>query len=346
MRADNDIPLKFGVSQCIGDTVGPGGLFKALRTAPVWLEVLKDCETDCPNAWVLNYTNPMSLLSLAAFRAARMLTVGLCHSVQGSSRQLAGYADVPYEEMEWACAGINHMAWFTKLEHKGRDLYPLLLERIDADPELYEKDPVRFDMMRHMGAFVTESSGHFSEYVPYYRKRRELIERYCRAGYLGQESFYADNWPNWRKAADERRQRVLKGDEPLAEAKRSTEYASYIIGARESNVPFTIHGNVLNRGLIDNLPQDGCVEVACRVDGSGIHPTPYGELPAQLAALCASNMAFFELGTEAVLKRDRQAALYALMVDPLTAAVCSPAEIKQMFEEMWAAQAEFLPGYQ
>lgn len=341
VRLDNDIPLKYGVSQCIGDTIGPGGLMKALRTVPVWLDVLRDCEELCPEAWVLNYTNPMSILCLAAQRARRMNVVGLCHSVQGSSQQLADYAGVPYAELEWACGGINHLSWFTTLRHKGQDLYPRLCRKVQESPELWEQDPVRFDIMLHFGAFVTESSGHFSEYVPYYRKRRELIARYCRDGYRGQESFYADCWPKWRADLDAWRRRVLAGQEPL-KTERSREYASYIIDARETNVPFVIHGNVANRGLIDNLPADGCVEVACVVNRTGIHPRPFGPLPPQLAALCRANMAMFDLAAAAVIERSKEAAIHALLLDPLTAAVCCPAEIKQMAEELLAAERDYI----
>ena len=343
VRADNDIPLKYGVSQCIGDTIGPGGLFKGLRTIPVWLEVLKDCEKLCPDAWVLNYTNPMNMMCLAAARTSRMTVVGLCHSVQSTSRQLAEYAGVPYEELEWRCGGINHLSWFTTLRHRGRDLYPALRDRLRSDPALLEKDPVRFDIMLHFGAFPTESSGHFSEYVPYYRKRPDLIKKHCRAGYLGQEGFYADNWPIWRKQVDERRRRILAGQEEPKAPTRSTEYASYIIEARELGRTCTVHGNVLNRGLIPNLPADGCVEVACRVEPGGIYPIPFGPLPPQLAALCAANMAVFDLGATAAIGRSREAAIHALLLDPLTAAVCSPAEIRDMFEELYQAERGLLP---
>ncbi len=342
VRLDNDIPLKYGISQCIGDTIGPGGLMKALRTVPVWLEVLRDCEELCPAAWVLNYTNPMSVLCLAAARASRMRVVGLCHSVQGSSRQLAEYAGVPYEELEWRCGGINHMSWFVHLAHRGQDLYPLLRRRVQESRELWERDPVRFDVMLHFGAFVTESSGHFSEYVPYYRKRRELIDRYCRPGYLGGESFYADNWPTWRRECDEWRRRVLAGQEELR-TERSPEYASYIIHARETHTPSVIHGNVPNTGLIENLPQDGCVEVACLVDRHGIHPTHFGRLPSQLAALCAANMHVFDLTVQAILERSREKAIHALTLDPLTAAVCSPAEARALALELFEAERDFIP---
>lgn len=314
----------------------------ALRTAPVFVDVLQDCEKMCPDAWVLNYTNPMNIMCLVAARTSSMHVVGLCHSVQGSSEQLAGYLDVPYAELDWRCAGINHMAWFTRLAHRGQDMYPELRRRIDESTELWEKDPVRFDMMKHFGAFVTESSGHFSEYLPYYRKRDELRDRYCRAGYLGEEGFYANNWPQWRKNTDQKRRDQLDGKEEI-DTKRSPEYASYIIEARETHNPFVIHGNVMNGGLIENLPQDGCVEVPCVINRNGIQPTRVDPLPAQMAALCSANMSMFKLAATAVVERDREAAVHALMVDPLSAAVCSPAEIREMADELLKAQADYIP---
>jgi len=356
VRHDNDIPAKYGINQCIGDTIGPGGLFKSLRTIPVWLDVLKDAEELCPEAIVLNYTNPMAMMCLAAGRTSFMQVVGLCHSVQGTSHLLAKRAGVPYEEMDWECAGINHLAWFTKLRHGGKDLYPLLYKKAQqdiagrpSDPE-DENDLVRKDMMLHFGAFITESSGHLSEYLPYYRKRPALIEKFCRGdGYNGGTSFYADNWPTWRKGADDDRMAMVKGEKPI-EWERSWEYASWIIEAREKNVPFRIHGNVMNEtagggALITNLPSDGCVEVACLVDGNGIQPTRFGMLPPQMAGVCVSNMSMFDLGATAAIERSIEAAIYALLLDPLTAAVCSPAEIKALTLEMFQAEKDFLPGY-
>lgn len=371
VRHDNDIPAKYGIDQCIGDTIGPGGLFKSLRTIPVWIEVLRDAQRLCPEAIVLNYTNPMNMMCLAAARTSSMRVVGLCHSVQGTSHLLAGRAGVPHHEMEWECAGINHLAWFTKLKHKGADLYPLLKKKAKADldrafregragdtrtaadygakgPE-WHKDMVRKDMMLHFGAFITESSGHLSEYLPYYRKRKDLIEKYSREGYDGGTSFYANNWPNWRKGADRSRLAMVKGKEPIS-WERSWEYASWIIEAREKDMPFRIHGNVMNSSagndcLINNLPANGCVEVACMVDRNGIQPAHYGALPPQMAALCASNMGMFDLGARAAIEKSRELAIYSLMLDPLTAAVCSPAEIKKMTLEMFRAEARFLKGY-
>lgn len=373
---DNDIPLKYGVDQCIGDTIGPGGLFKALRTIPVWLEVLRDCERLCPDALVLNYTNPMGMLCLAAARRSRMRVIGLCHSVQQTSRRLADYAGVPYSELEWTCAGINHVAWFTTLRHRGVDLYRdrLLakfaleidagraehaagLARNDAadnshghsvDVRYRETDLVRKDMCLHFGAFITESSGHLSEYLPYYRKSdhgRALL----RLGYDGGSRFYATNWPRWRADADAERAAILSGAKTLQE-ERSFEYAASIIEAIETGGSFEFHGNVLNRSastsaLISNLPSDGIVEVTCTADSDGIHPQPYGALPPAMAAICASNMAMIDLAARAACERSIEGAIAALMLDPLTAAVCTPAQIKAMTLEMFAAENAFLPGY-
>ncbi len=352
---DYEIPAKYGVEQCIGDTIGPGGLFKALRTIPVWIEVLRDAERFCPEAILLNYTNPMNMMCLAAGRTSKMRVVGLCHSVQGTSERLAERAGVPLGEVEWECAGINHLAWFTKFHHNGRDLYPLLMKKAREDLAGKPSNPedavdlVRKDMMLHFGAFITESSGHLSEYLPYYRKRKDIMEKYCRSGYSGESKFYASNWPNWRKNADEQRLAMLKGRAPI-KFERSWEYASWIIESREKGVPTRIHGNVMNSvdgagPLISNLPTNGCVEVACLVEKNGIHPIRFGSLPPQMAAISASNMPSFDLGATAAIERSVEAAIHSLLLDPLTAAVCSPAEIKKMALELFRVEKEFLPGY-
>lgn len=343
VRADYDIPLKYGIDQCIGDTIGPGGIFKALRTGPVWLDIVADVERLAPRTVVLNYTNPMSILTLAAARATSLTVIGLCHSVQGTSRLLAEYLDVPYDELDWRCAGINHNAWFTKLDHHGKDLYPSLRARA-LQPDVYERDPVRFEVMLHLGAFVTESSGHFSEYVPYFRKRPDLLKTYIRPGYLGETGFYANNWPEWRKANDERIEAMLQGEVEIPR-QRSLEYASYIIEAMESGRSTTIHGNVVNDGAIENLP-NGCVEVECAVGPDGVRAVRFGRLPEQLAALNRAHMAVHELVVEALLERDRQKAKYALMLDPLSAAVCSLEEVDRLFDEMWEAERASLAPFE
>jgi len=341
---DYEIPLKYGVDQCIGDTIGPGGIFKALRTGPEWLQIVADTQRLAPEAVVMNYTNPMSILTLAAARTASVPVVGLCHSVQGTSRLLATFLGVPYEELQWRCAGINHNAWFTTLEHQGQDLYPRLRE-LAQDPAIYEQEPVRFEVMLHLGAFVTESSGHFSEYVSYFRKRPDLIRRYARSGYRGESGFYARNWPRWRQENADQARALLAGTKPI-ELFRGHEYASYIVEAIELDRPAEIHGNVTNEGSITNLPASGNVEVACRIDAGGIQPQPFGPLPEQLAALNRAHMAVHELVVQALIDRDREKARLALMLDPLTAAVCSLEEISRLFDEMWAAEQPYLTAFE
>lgn len=377
VEMDNDIPLKYGVDQCIGDTIGPGGLFKGLRTIPAFLDILKDCEKLCPRVQVLNYTNPMAMLCTAAGRVSDIPVVGLCHSVQGTSNLLAKRAGIPYDELSWECAGINHLAWFTRLEHKGKDLYPSLKKDFTAqlkkslselkkgtvpaeylstypgrppeDRPEHHCDLVRKHMCLEFGAFITESSGHLSEYLPYYRKSEEG-RKYLRSGYDGGTRFYATNWPNWRKAQDDDRRAFLSGKKD-PDWQRSWEYASWIIEAMEKNTPYRIHGNVMNQPvdgsglLISNLQADMCVEVACLVDANGVQPIRYGKLPPQMAALCQSNLAMFDLAAEASIHKSIEAAVHSLMLDPLTAAVCSPQEIRAMTLEMFKAEKDYLPGY-
>ena len=361
VRLDNDIPLEYGVAQCIGDTIGPGGLFKGLRTIPVFLEVLKDAEELCPNALVLNYTNPMNMLCLAAGRTSSMQVVGLCHSVQGTSHLLARRAGVDYAEMDWECAGINHLAWFTKLERKGKDLYPKLMKLARQDLARTPSNPkdaadlVRKDMMLHFGAFITESSGHLSEYVPYYRTHKKEMKKYLGGAYGGKTSHYADYWPGWRKNVDETRADVISGKRSIDEQRksgwgRSWEYASWIIEAHQKDAPYRIYGNVMNKKgsagpIIGNLPHDGCVEVACMIDRNGINPTVYGDLPRQMAGICRSNMSMFDLAAEAAIEKSKELAAQALMLDPLTAAMCSPAQIKEMTQRLFTAEKRFLKGF-
>jgi len=382
VKFDNDIPLKYGLDQCIGDTIGPGGLFKGLRTIPVFLDILRDIRELAPACIMLNYTNPMSMMVLSAGRAVpEVPVVGLCHSVQGTSHLLAGYAGVPIDELEWECAGVNHLAWFTKLAHHGKDLYARVLYKkfakeveegikeaeagkaphdarnVGTGEKTWKYDDlVRKDMCLHFGAFITESSGHLSEYLPYYRKNDEG-RKLLRPCYDGGSRFYASNWPDWRTGADKYRAKLVSGQETI-KLERSWEYASWIIEAREKDSPFRIHGNVMNnsekpgqRGsgeggkLITNLPGDAAVEVACMVDRNGISPTRFGALPAQMAHICGANMACFDLAATACIEKSKDAAIRALMLDPLTSAVLSPREIRAMTLEMFAAEKKFLRGY-
>ena len=348
VRFDNDIPLEFGVSQNIGDTIGPGGLMKGLRTIPVWLDILRDVRELAPKAVVLNYTNPMNMMCLAAQRAVpEVAVVGLCHSVQGTSRMLAEVAGTPYDQVRWKCAGINHLAWFTQFDGPEGSLYPnLMAQAADRESKFAKDEPVRSDMMLHFGAFITESSGHLSEYLPYYRKRKDLLDTYTDTGYRGQESFYADNWPDWRKKQDESRRKQIAGEDPI-KLERSYEYGAWIIEAIEKDSPVVIHGNVPNAGgAISNLPEDACVEVACLVDRNGVQPTRVGALPKVMAALCESNVRMFDLAADAAIHRSKKLAKDALCLDPLTSAVCSPKEIHAMVDKLFEAEAAFLPGFE
>ena len=343
VRHDNDIPLKYGIDQCIGDTIGPGGVMKALRTLPTFIEILNDAKKYCPQALIMNYTNPMSIISLGATRVTKQPYVGLCHSVQGNSREIANILGVPYEELEWACGGVNHLAWFTVLKHKGQDMRGRLKAAMER-PDVIEAFPIRADLVKNLGYFSTEGCGHFSEYVPYYRKRKDLLKLHCRAGYKGDSSFYADNWPLWRKKLDQTRKDMSEGKIPIS-LKRGHEYASDIIEAHMFDRKKVIYASVPNTNLITNLPHTGVVEVATLVDRRAFQPVYFGALPEQCAALCRSNMAVFELCAQGILDGDREAIIHAMMVDPLSAAVCSLGEIRSMAEELFAAEKNYIPSW-
>jgi len=343
VQFDNDIPLKYGIDQTIGDTMGPGGVMKALRTLPVFLAILEDAKRLCPEALILNYTNPMSAITLAGLRTTTQPLVGLCHSVQGTTRWLANHAGVPYEEIVWRCGGINHMAWIVEFKHKGRDLYPQIKANI-SDPARYDRSPIPFETILQLGLASTEGSGHFSEYVPYFRKRKDLVKLYTRPGYDGESGFYAREWPGWRKRNDQERREMAEGKREVP-LKRSFEYASDIVEAHRFDRQKTIYASVQNTGLIPNLPQTGVVEVATLVDKRGFSPTYFGNLPEQCAALCRSNMALFELVVQGVMETNREKVIHAMMMDPLSAAVCSMAEIRAMAEELFKAEKAFIPAW-
>ncbi|HSD48924.1 MAG TPA: alpha-glucosidase/alpha-galactosidase, partial [Actinomycetota bacterium] len=304
VRHDYDIPLRHGVDQCIGDTIGPGGLFKALRTIPAWLEILGDIERSCPQALVLNHTNPMSMMVLAASRASSIPVYGMCHSVHYTVEQLAEYLEVDLARLTFRAAGVNHLAWITELRLDGEDAYPMLRER-GRVPEVWEQDPVRFELMFHLGRFPTESSGHVSEYLPYFRSHPETLKRYGRPGYRGESGFYANNWPSWRAESDERLARVLAGDEEYP-MERGGEYPSRIVEAMTTGEPVAVYVNVPNDGWIANLERGGVVEVEAVVDRDGICPQPFGALPPQLAALDRRHVEIHDLAVTALLERDRE----------------------------------------
>ena len=330
------IPSEFGVEQSVADTVGVGGVFRALRTIPEMLRICRDMEELCPDALMLNYTNPMAMLCWAMNEASSIEVVGLCHSVQGTAHQLATYIAKPYEEMTYWVAGINHMGWFLRLEWRGEDAYPLLYEASE-DPETRARDAVRFEIFRQFGYFVTESSGHMSEYVPYFRKRPELLEEFNLQARRPPKEAPPSRW-NWQ---DPDFLAEVRGEKPI-ELKTSREYASGIINAIETGEPFSFNGNVPNNGSIVNLPEECVVEVPCFADSGGVHVCVVGELPTQLAALNLSNIMVQDLAVQAALEGDKEKAIHACMLDPLTAAVCSLGEIRQMCERLFKAERHLL----
>ncbi len=331
-----EIPKRYGVSQQVGDTVGPGGVFRALRTGPEMLAICRDMEELCPDALMLNYTNPMAMLTWLMSEATKVNVVGLCHSVQGTARRLAEYIGADPASVSHWVAGINHMAWFLEFRVDGQDAYPRLWQAME-DPEIYAKDPVRFEIMRHFDYFVTESTRHMSEYVPYFRKRPELLEHFGLQHREPEKHGGSKRW-EWM---DEKLRRQVSGEERI-ELKQSHEYAAHIIHAKVTGARYRFNGNVRNWGLITNLPEGCCVEVPCLVDETGVHPCHVGELPPQLAALNRANIAVQELAVRAVLEADPRKAFYAVMLDPLTAAVCTPGEVRKMFDELFAAEGELL----
>lgn len=349
---DIEIPRKYGVEQCVGDTLGPGGVFRGLRTIPVLLDICDDIDDLAPDALLLNYVNPMAANCWGVSAGSGRQYVGLCHSVQGTSMMLAKWAGVPYDEVNFVCAGINHQSFFLEFSHGHEDIYPKLWKAIE-DPKIYGTEPVRIEMMKYFGYFVTESSGHASEYVPYFRKNVKMIEEELVPLFkspddawfdFGRTGGYLRECQNRAAHMADDYQALISGTREMS-LTRSHEYGSYIIEAMETNRPAKINGNVPNFGLITNLPEGCTVEVPCLVDASGIQPTTIGDLPPQLAALNRTNINVQELVVEACLSGETDAVYHAVMMDPLTAGVCTLPQIHAMVAEMLAAQKAWLPQF-
>lgn len=341
-RSDYEIPLKYGVDQCIGDTMGPGGILRAQRTVPVLLDIARDMREVCPQAVMLNYANPMAVCCWALGTVPGLSFVGLCHGVQTTLDLIARYTDVPKDEIDYVAAGINHMAWFLKLERAGEDLYPQLRENVEK-PEYYVTEKVRCEVMRHFGYFMTESTGHLSEYLPYFRKNQAALDLYCDQPDFGGET------GAYYKYGLMLEEKFLKRDPLSLESTelgpRSAEYCSYILEALETGRPFRLNGNVRNDGYIANLPDGCCVEVPMYVDRNGLHPLRVGALPPQLAALNMTNILAQGLAVQAALGGDPELLVQAVALDPLSAAVLTLREIRDMTAEMLDAEREFLPQY-
>jgi len=355
---DKSIPLKYGVDQIVGDTLGPGGLFRALRHIPPLISIVKDMEKSCPDALFLNYANPMAAIMWALNRSSDIKKIGLCHSVQATTKEIAGYIgatkweNYPITNEDWHefyyrplpeninfyVAGINHMAWFLKYEVDGVDAYPRIFDAYN-DKKAYEADTVRFELLKNFGYFVTESPHHLSEYLPYFRKNQKTIDRFMSYTWNALEIVN-------KKAKGDKISIInqIEGKEEI-ELQTSVEYGPEIINSVVTGDPIRINGNVNNSGLITNLLQNCCVEVPCLVDKNGINPCYVGDLPPQLAALNRTNINVQSLMVEAALNKSKKAARHAAMVDPLTSAVLTLDKISEMVDEMFEAEKQWLPEY-
>ena len=346
-RYDVEIPKKYGVDINVGDTRGPAGIFRALRTIPVMLDICKDIEQYCPNAIFLNYTNPMAMLCRAMQGQSKIQVTGLCHSVQGTAEMLAKWIGAPMEEITYLSAGINHQAFYLEYKWNGKDAYPLIRKAITEKPEIYNEEIVRNEMYLNLDYYVTESSGHNSEYNAWFRKRPDLIEKYCTHGtgwnpgvygYILDE--YLRRESTWKNEIDE----WLANDK--VDLARGHEYAAYIFNATIGDGSlFEFNGNVRNFNLIDNLPEGCCVEVPVLASKRGLSPMHVGPLPEHLAILVNTSARCEELAVEAAITGDPRKVFHAICFDPLTSAVLSLEEIKKMVDEMFEANKKWLPQF-
>jgi alpha-galactosidase len=346
-RHDIEVPKKYGVDINVGDTRGVSGIFRALRTIPVMVSIAKDMQRLCPHATMLNYTNPMAMLCRAIMRETDIAVTGLCHSVQGTSEMLAKWIGAPYEEIEFTCAGINHMAWYLTFQWNGQDAYPLIRKAILERPEIYNEEQVRNEMFLAFDHYVTESSGHNSEYNWWFRKRPDLIEKYCTHGTGWNPGEYAYILKHYQQREGDWQDEIkawLDNPAPL-NLQRGHEYAASIINALEGGEPFLFNGNVANQGYVSNLPPEACVEIPVWASRHGLQPLRVGALPPQCAVLTNLSAQIEEMAVEAALTGNRRLVYQAIANDPLTAAVLSLAEIQQMVDELFARNCDYLPQF-
>jgi alpha-galactosidase len=345
-RTDIEIPKKYGVDINIGDTRGPSGIFRALRTIPVMLDICKDIEKYCPDAIFLNYTNPMAMLCRAMQGESKVQVTGLCHSVQGTAMQLANWIGADMNDVTFLSAGINHQAWFIDYKVNGVDAYPRIFEAITTKPEIYNEEQVRNEMYLHLGYYVTESSGHNSEYNSWFRKRPDLIEKYCTHGTGWNPGKYGYIVDAYLDVAKTWRDNIKDELEKPVELARGLEYAASIFNATKGDgTLYEFNGNVRNFGLIDNLPEGCCVEVPVMASKRGFNPMHVGPLPAQLAVLNNISARCEELAVEGAIEGDPMKVFHAVLFDPLTSAVLSMAETKSMVKEMLEVNKDFLPHF-
>jgi alpha-galactosidase len=347
-RHDIEIPKKYGVDINVGDTRGPSGIFRFLRTLPDMQAIVRDMEVHCPGAVLLNYTNPMAMLCGALQRETFIPVTGLCHSVQGTAMMLADWIAAPFDEITYTCAGINHMAWYLDFKWNGNDAYPLIHKAITEREEVYNHEQVRNEMYLALGYYVTESSGHNSEYNWWFRKRPDLIEKYCTHGTgwnPGEYAYILKEYQHTEKTWKDGVHVQLAKEVTSEDLVRGHEYAAYIINALMGGEPFKFNGNVPNTNLVTNLPQGACVEVPVWVDKSGFQPVHVGALPPECALMTSLSSGIEELAIQAALDGDPIMVYRAICHDPLTASVLSLAEIKDMVNELFAQHKDYLPQF-
>jgi len=345
-RTDVEIPARYGVDICVGDTRGPAGIFRFLRTAPVLLEICRDIERICPEAYVLNYTNPMALNCRYLQEMTNVKITGLCHSVQHTAKMLADWIGADIHDIDYTCAGINHQAFYIRYEWKGQDAYPLIRKAVERK-EIYNEEQVRNQLFLHLGYYPTESSGHNSEYYPWFRKRLDLLEKYCTHSTGWNPGEHAYILKEYFRRADEWKKDIQEWlDKEEVELNRGQEYAACIFNALfGDHTPFHFNGNVRNLGYIENLPPGCCVEVPVTVSEKGFEVHSVGRLPEQIAVMMHTSASSEELAVKGCIQGDKHSVYHACLVDPLTASVLSMDEIQDMVDEMFEANKEYLPQF-
>lgn len=345
--AEVEIPYKYGVSMNIGDTRSVGGIFRALRNIPLMLDICRDIEELCPKAVFLNYTNPMGMLCNAMQKHTRVNVTGLCHSVQHTAELLAGWIGAPIEEIDYTCAGVNHQAFYLEYKWNGEDAYPLLREKM-KNPEILNEEQVRNEMFLQLGYYVTESSGHNSEYCAWFRKRKDLLEMYCTNGTGWNPGLHAYSIEKRMKRDETLYEDITKWlEEEEVDMTPSGEYAAHIFNACFGDeTPFLFNGNIINDGCIPNLPAETCVEIPVLATRDGLKKMYVGNLPDHIAILVNTTAGIENLVVEACMERNKEKVIHAVQMDPLCSAVCSLQEIREMCEELFEAEKEYLGEYQ
>ena len=336
-ESDGLIPVKYGVLPTVGDTIGPGAVCRMIRTTPVVQEIVRHVRETAPEAWIFNYTNPMAMLTWTFLTCGHARTVGLCHSIQGAYRQIADWLQIPPDEVTYTAGGINHVDFYLTLTHKGRDLYPLLLAKRDEILARHPDMRVKFELLEHLGAWPAEGQHHQTEYYPWFRKNRQMGE-----SHYAVETMWGFNFDRRINGElDKIVENQIAGIEKI-DYRRSHEYGAWMANAIETNTPLLVYGNVRNTGLISNLPPQAVVEVPCHVDAAGVRPCRVGALPLPLAAAMTPHVLCHEMTVSAVLHKDRRLAMQAMQADPMTGMVLTLPQIREMADELFAANEAYM----